>query len=60
MFTVCTIVNIAMLYLIRSGATFDYLPMTVCLVLVNILNVLELMNRLRFAHLNASRFHEAE
>ncbi|GIR82498.1 MAG: hypothetical protein CM15mP84_02460 [Cellvibrionales bacterium] len=30
------------------------------LVLVNILNVLELMNRLRFAHLNASSFHEAE
>ena len=30
------------------------------LVLVNILNVLELMNRLRFAHLNASSFHSAE
>ena len=30
------------------------------LVLVNILNVLELMNRLRFAHLNVSSFHEAE
>jgi len=29
------------------------------LVLVNILTVLELMNRLRFAHLNASSFHEA-
>ena len=30
------------------------------LVLANILNVLELMNRLRFAHLNASSFHAAE
>ena len=30
------------------------------LVLVNILNVLELMNRLRFAHLNVSSFHEAD
>ena len=30
------------------------------LVLANILTVLELMNRLRFAHLNASSFHEAD
>ena len=40
MFTVCTIVDIAMLYLISSGATPVYLPMTVMIVLVNILTIL--------------------
>ena len=41
-------------------AEVDAEPPLVKLVLVNILNVLELMNRLRFAHLNASSFHEAD
>ena len=44
MFTVCTIVNIAMLYLISSGATFVYLPMTVMFVLVNILAILGMID----------------
>ena len=44
MFTVCTIVNIAMLYLISSGATSVYLPMTVMIVLVNILTILGMID----------------
>ena len=44
MFTVCTIVNIAMLYLISLGATSVYLPMTVMIVLVNILTILGMID----------------
>ena len=44
MFTVCTIVNFAMLYLISSGATLVYLPMTVMIVLVNILTILGMID----------------
>ena len=44
MFTVCTIVNIAMLYLISAGATSVYLPMTVMIVLVNILTILGMID----------------
>ena len=44
MFTVCTIVNIAMLYLISSGAKSVYLPMTVMIVLVNILTILGMID----------------
>ena len=44
MFTVCTIVNIAMLYLISSGATSVYLPMTVMIVLVNVLTILGMID----------------
>jgi len=44
MFTVGTIVNIVMLYLISSGATSVYLPMTVMIVLVNILTILGLID----------------
>ena len=44
MFTVRTIVNISMLYLISSGATFVHLPMTVMFVLVNILTILGMID----------------
>ena len=44
MFTVSTIVNIAMLYLISSGATSVYLPMTVMIVLVNMLTILGMID----------------
>ena len=44
MFTVCTIVNIAMLYLISLGAKSVYLPMTVMIVLVNILTILGMID----------------
>ena len=40
MFTVGTIVNIAMLFLLSLGATSVYLPMTVMVVLVNIITIL--------------------
>ena len=40
MFTVGTIVNIAMLFLLSLGATSVYLPMTVMIVLVNIITIL--------------------
>ena len=40
MFTVGTIVNVAMLFLLSLGATSVYLPMTVMIVLVNIITIL--------------------
>ena len=40
MFTVGTIVNIAMLFLFSLGAKSVYLPMTVMIVLINIITVL--------------------
>ena len=40
MFTVGTIVNIAMLFLLSLGTTSLYLPMTVMIVLVNIITIL--------------------
>ena len=43
-FTVCTISHIAILYLISSGATSVYLPMTVMIVLVNILTILGMID----------------
>ena len=43
-FTVCTIVNIAMLYLISSVATPVHLLMTVMIVLVNILTILGMID----------------
>ena len=44
MFTVCTVVNIAMLYLISLGSAAVYLPMTVMIVLVNILTILGMID----------------
>lgn len=44
MFTVCTIVNIAMLFLISAGATEVYLPMSVMIVLVNVLTILGMVD----------------
>ena len=44
MFTVCTIVNIPMLYLISLGEKSVHLPMTVMIVLVNILNILGMID----------------
>ena len=40
MVTIGTIVNIAMLFLLSLGATSVYLPMTVMIVLVNIITIL--------------------
>ena len=52
--------SLLLLDLTTVEAEVDAESPLVKLVLVNILNVLELMNRLRFAHLNVSSFHEAD
>ena len=44
MFTVATIVNLTMLFLIHLGATALYLPMTIMIVLINILTILGMID----------------
>ena len=44
MFTVCTIINIAIFYMISSGAMSVYLHMTVMILLVNIFTILGMID----------------
>ena len=60
MFTVCTIVNIAMLYLISSGAKSVYLPMTVMIVLVNILTILGMIDAINDLKAASGDFDEQD